>query len=107
MTHRPIDQHAVRIPQQSGLLPCLYIPVAARDTNAIEKYVGKILAPLARGTPSKALLVEAYEPDKPDKRLAIRTYRKLQSSTIQDRCGFMLTTPLTGELISAHFPMLI
>lgn len=68
---RHIDQHAVRIPQQSGLFPCLYIPVAARETDAIEKYVGKILAPLARGTPSKALLIEAYEPDKPDDRLAI------------------------------------
>ena len=71
MTRRPIDQHAVRIPQQSGLLPCLYIPITARDTNAIEKYVGRILAPLARASPSKALLVEAHEPDKPDERLAI------------------------------------
>jgi hypothetical protein len=71
MSLRPIDQHAVRIPQQSGLLPCLYIPVAARDTNAIEKYVGKILAPLARGTPGRALLVEAHEPDKADECLAI------------------------------------
>jgi hypothetical protein len=71
MTRRPIDQHAVRIPQQSGLLPCLYIPIAARDTNAIEKYVGRILAPLAPGSSSKALLVEAHEPDKPDERLAI------------------------------------
>lgn len=71
MTRRPIDQHAVRIPQQSGLLPCLYIPIAARDTNAIEKYVGRILAPLARASPSRALLVEAHEPDKPDERLSI------------------------------------
>jgi hypothetical protein len=71
MSLRPIDQHAVRIPQQSGLLPCLYIPVAARDTSAIEKYVGKILAPLARGTPSRALLVDSHEPDKADERLAI------------------------------------
>ena len=71
MTRRQIDQHAVRIPQQSGLLPCLYIPVAARDTNAIEKYVGSILRSLARGSPSRALLVEAYEPDEPDDRLAI------------------------------------
>lgn len=67
---RPIDQHATRIPQQSGLLPCLYIPVAARDTNAIKTYVGRILGPLAR-LPGKALLVEAHEPDEPDDRLAI------------------------------------
>jgi hypothetical protein len=71
MTRRPIDQHAVRIPRQSGLVPCLYIPIAARDTNAIETYVGRILAPLAQGSPGKALLVEAHEPDEPDDRLAI------------------------------------
>jgi hypothetical protein len=71
MTPRPIDQHAVRIPQRSGLLPCLYVPVAARDANAIETYVGRIIQPLTRSSSSKALLVEAYEPDKPDGRLAI------------------------------------
>jgi hypothetical protein len=71
MTLRPIDPHAVRIPQMSGLLPCLYIPIAARNTNAIETYVGRILGELARGSPSKALLVEAHEPEKPDDRLAI------------------------------------
>lgn len=71
MTIRPIDQHAVRIPQMSGLMPCLYIPVAARDTNAIETYVGRILGGLARGSPCKALLVEAHEPEKPDERLTV------------------------------------
>jgi hypothetical protein len=71
MVCRPIDQHAVRIPQKSGLLPCLYIPVAARDTNAIETYVGRIIARLAPRSPNKALLVEAHEPEKPDDRLAI------------------------------------
>lgn len=71
MTRRPVDQHAIRIPQQSGLLPCLYIPVAARDTNAVETYVGRILGPLARRSPDKALLVDAYEPDEPDERLPI------------------------------------
>lgn len=70
-TRLPIDQHAIRIPQSSGLLPCLYIPVAARDTNAIETYVGRILGPLALRSPDKALLVEAHEPDEPDDRLAI------------------------------------
>lgn len=71
MTLRPIDQHAIRIPQSSGLAPCLYIPVAARDMNAIETYVGRILAPLSPRSPSRALLVEAHEPEKPDERLAI------------------------------------
>ncbi len=70
---RPIDPHAVHIPQMSGLMPCLYIPVAARDTQAIETHVGRILAPIAKRSPSKAFLVEAYEPEKPDERLAIWT----------------------------------
>lgn len=71
MTFRPIDQHAIRIPQSSGLLPCLYVPVAARDTSAIERYVGRIVEELSRRAASKALLVEAHEPDAPDERLAI------------------------------------
>jgi hypothetical protein len=71
MTQRSIDQHALRIPQNSGLRPCLYIPVAARDTNAIELYVGKIVAHLARRPPHYALLVEAHEPEKADPRLPI------------------------------------
>jgi hypothetical protein len=71
MTRRLIDQHAIRIPQSSGLLPCLYVPVAARDTNAIERYVGRVLEGLSRRSPSKALLIEAHEPEEPDERLAI------------------------------------
>jgi hypothetical protein len=70
-TCRLIDPHAVRIPQASGLLPCLYIPVAARDKNAIETYVGRIVSSLAPTSPSKALLVESHEPEKRDERLAI------------------------------------
>jgi hypothetical protein len=71
MTRRPIDQHAIRIPQSSGLLPCLYVPVAARDRNAIETYVGQVVEELSVRSPSKALLIEAHEPDEPDERLAI------------------------------------
>jgi hypothetical protein len=69
--YRPIDPHAVRIPQASGLLPCLYIPVAARDANAIETYVGRIVGHLAPGPLNIAVLVEAHEPEKRDERLAI------------------------------------
>lgn len=71
MTRWPIDQNAVRIPQMSGLLPCLYIPVAARDTDAIETYVGRIVARLAQRSPGRALLIEAHEPEESDGRLAI------------------------------------
>jgi hypothetical protein len=71
MTRRSIDQQAIRIPQSSGLLPCLYVPVAARDTNAIETYVGRIVGGLSLRSPNKAFLIEAHEPDEPDERLAI------------------------------------
>ncbi len=49
----------------------MYVPIAARDTSAIETYVGKILARIAPRSQSKALLVEAHEPEKPDDRIAI------------------------------------
>jgi hypothetical protein len=68
---RPIDEYAILIPKNSGLLPCLYVPIAARDTAAIEKYVGRIAGQLPSSALDKALLVEAYEPEKPDPRLAI------------------------------------
>lgn len=71
MTQRPIDQHAIRIPQKSGLPSCLYMPIAARDTNAIEIYVGKIVAHLGMRYPQDALLLEAHEPEKADLRLPI------------------------------------
>ena len=59
------------MPWMTGLLPCLYVPIAARDSSAIEKYVGKIHTQLAPRSKTKALLVEAYEPIKPDDRLPI------------------------------------
>lgn len=71
MVSRLIDQHAISIPQRSGLLPCLYVPIAARNTNAIETYVGRIVGRLSRGLEDKALLVESHEPEPPDARLAI------------------------------------
>jgi hypothetical protein len=49
----------------------LYIPIAARNIAAIEKYVGSTIRELANGSPSRALLIEAHEPDEPDERLAI------------------------------------
>ena len=68
---RPIDQHATRIPKNSGLAPCLYVPIAARDKNAIEAYVGKVVMQLAPAFPDTAFLVEAYQPEKADDLLAI------------------------------------
>jgi hypothetical protein len=71
MNCREIDQEAIRIPQRSGLLPCLYVPIAAKDEYAIQKYVGEITEILADGTPNKALLVESYDPPERDTRLPI------------------------------------
>ena len=71
MNFRPIDLHAARMPWMAGLLPCLYVPIAARDSSAIETYVGKIHAQLAPRSKRKALLVESHEPEKPDDRLSI------------------------------------
>ncbi len=67
----PIDPHATKIPKESGLLPCLYIPIAARSLSDIETYVGATIKELEGSKPSKAVLVEAYEPEKPDARLSI------------------------------------
>lgn len=68
---RLIDEHTIRIPRESGLLPCLYVPVAARDQNAIETYVGKIMRALTHNGSSKALFVHAHDPGELDGRLAI------------------------------------
>ncbi len=68
---RPIDLHAARMPWMAGLLPCLYVPIAALDSSAIETYVGKIRAQLSPRSNCKALLVEAHKPVKPDNRLSI------------------------------------
>lgn len=68
---RPIDQHALRIPQDSRLPPCLYVPLAARDIQAIDTYVGKVVATLSRTSQTRALLVESYEPEPADLRLGI------------------------------------
>lgn len=67
----PIDPHAARMPWMTGLPLCLYVPIAARDSSAIEKYVGKINTQLAPRSKTKALLVEAHGPMKPDDRLPI------------------------------------
>ena len=64
-----IDPHAVRIPRASGLLPCLYVPIAARDENAIQTYIGRIIEPLAHL--HRAVLVESYAPEARDERLGI------------------------------------
>ena len=57
----------------SRLAPSLYVPIAARDTRAIETYVGAIVQRRGRGPRDNALVVEAHEPEAPDFRMAIWT----------------------------------
>lgn len=71
MTIREVDEEALRIPQRSGLPPCLYVAVGARDELAIQRYVGRITGVLAGSSPPRALLIEAYDPPDRDPRLPI------------------------------------
>ncbi len=59
------------MPWMTGFLPCLYVPIAARDRNAIETFVGKIHKELTRRSKHSAFLVEAHKPEKLDLRLPI------------------------------------
>jgi hypothetical protein len=71
MPEREIDPEAVRIPERSGLPRCLYVPVAARDEAAVERYVGRIARVLESSERRRALLVEAHDPPPRDLRLAM------------------------------------
>ncbi len=71
MTYREIDPEAVLIPMNSGLPPCLFIPIAARDESGIEKYVGPIVKTLTGLKIKKAFLVNANAPPDPEPRLPI------------------------------------
>src|SRR5687768_9562646 len=71
MTLRAIDQHAIEIPRRSRLPPSLYVPIAARNTVAIEKYVGTILTRQSDSSRDNLLVVESSEPEAPDPRMPI------------------------------------
>jgi len=57
--------------RQFGLPPCLHVPIGARDTGAIESFIGRIDQVLASGDPARAVLVTPYEPAVIDNRLPI------------------------------------
>lgn len=71
MKHRKLDQRAVRADYLKRLSPCLYIPIAARNIDAIEEYVGDIVSPLTRHAPFGAVSVAAHQPESPDLRLPL------------------------------------
>jgi hypothetical protein len=57
-----IDVHAKeKATKQSGFPPCLHVPIAARDEDAIQRFIGTISRVLNPGTPNQALLVHTYE----------------------------------------------
>jgi hypothetical protein len=67
-----IDEIAREIALRRYVLPeCLHVPTAAVDEEAITTYVGDVVQILARGTPTKALLIRAKEPPPIDVRLPI------------------------------------
>lgn len=69
---REIDQAArERAIRRFGLQPCLHVPIAARDREAITKYIGEIRAVLTSRTRNDALLVQAYGPTEMNEDLRI------------------------------------
>src|SRR6185503_19428643 len=72
MKSNNVDQHAKeKAIRQYGLHPCLHVPIAARNEEAIEKYVGNICEILTPTLVHKALLVRAYEPSARNPKLPI------------------------------------
>jgi hypothetical protein len=96
MTIRAVDEEALQTPQRSGLPPCLYIAVGARDELAIQRYVGRIVEVLAGGSPPRALRIEAYDPPDRDPRLPICSSRRRRSCTHRVRSGSMSTSRPIG-----------
>jgi len=54
-----------------GLPPCLHIPIAAINEDAIKRFIGEIVDVLVPATPNKALVVQPYETAEIDMRLPI------------------------------------
>ena len=68
----PIDAYAKEIAlTRYALPPCVHVPVAARDEDAIQKYIGNISLVLIAGSPNGALLVEPHETPAINNRLPI------------------------------------
>lgn len=69
---REIDELATTVAtNRYGLLPSLHIPIAARDEQAIQRFIGRIINVLITGTPNRALLVEPFAPPTRDASLSV------------------------------------
>ena len=72
MEHMAIDEQAKEIAVKKFVLPpCLHIPIAATDENAITKYIGEVMEILVPGKPNKALLIHPHAPPEINVRLPI------------------------------------
>lgn len=71
---REIDDAArERAIRKFGLQPCVHVPIAARDREAITKYIGEIREVLISSPRHDALLVRAYGPTETNAALKIWT----------------------------------
>ena len=67
-----IDAYAKEVAlTRYALPPCVHVPVAARDEDAVQKYIGNISLVLKAGSPNGALLVEPHETPATNNRLPI------------------------------------
>lgn len=77
MTLNLVDKWAIDIPKNSGLAPCLYIPIAARDRAAIERYVGIVDRVIVSGNPDQVLLIARHPPLERDPLLPIWNHKNV------------------------------
>jgi len=54
-----------------GFPPCIHIPIAAMDEDAIKRFIGEIVEVLVPGMPNKALVVQPYKMPELDMRMPI------------------------------------
>ena len=72
MTRPEVDEKAVaRAIDSYALPPCVHIPVAARNEEAIRRFIGEIVSYVIPQSPHNALIVHTYDPPQLDPRLPI------------------------------------
>ncbi|MFL5330323.1 MAG: hypothetical protein ACJ8C4_15590 [Gemmataceae bacterium] len=74
MANAIIDEWATKIPIESGLPPCLYVPIAAKDPQAIERHVGTIECEVKSSSVTRVLVVKSHTPMERDQSLSIWTH---------------------------------
>ncbi len=67
-----IDERAKeKVIKDYGFPPCIHIPIAAIDENAITRFIGEIVDVLVPSMPNKALVVQPYKIPELDMRMPI------------------------------------